>query len=146
MATRQSEAIWEGNLKSGKGTMKIGSGIFEGNYSFQSRFEQGKGTNPEELIGAAHAGCFSMALAGILEKEGYEPERIHTTANVTIEKIGNDFSITKVDLKTEARVPDIDEETFREKAQEAKKNCPVSRALAGADITLTSNVLESSHR
>lgn len=146
MATRQSEAIWEGNLTSGKGTMKIGSGMFEGNYSFQSRFEQGKGTNPEELIGAAHAGCFSMALAGILEKEGYEPERIHTTANVTIEKVGNDFSITTVDLNTEARVPGIDEKTFKEKAQKAKENCPVSRALAGAKITLVSNVLENSHR
>jgi osmotically inducible protein OsmC len=146
MATRTSEAVWEGKLKSGKGKVRLGSGLFEGSYSFQSRFEQGNGTNPEELIGAAHAGCFSMALAGILEKEGYEPERIHTTANVSIEKVGNDFSITKVDLKTEARVPDIDEETFREKAQEAKKNCPVSRALAGAKITLVSNILESSPR
>jgi osmotically inducible protein OsmC len=136
MATRKSEAVWEGKLQSGKGTVKLGSGAFEGGYSFASRFQQAEGTNPEELIAAAHAGCFSMALAHGLEEKGYMPERIHTTANVSIEKAEDGFSITSIELETEAKVPDIEEQTFMEQAQAAKTNCPVSKALAGAEIKL----------
>jgi len=136
MATRKSEAVWEGKLQSGKGTVKLGSGAFEGGYSFASRFQQAEGTNPEELIAAAHAGCFSMALAHGLEEKGYMPERIHTTANVSIEKAEDGFSITSIELETEAKVPDIEEQTFMEQAEAAKTNCPVSKALAGAEIKL----------
>jgi osmotically inducible protein OsmC len=136
MATRKSEAVWKGKLQSGKGTVKLGSGAFEGDYSFSSRFQQGEGTNPEELIAAAHAGCFSMALAHGLEQEGYMPERIHTTANVSIEKAENGFSIGHIELETEAKVPDIEEQTFMEQAEAAKTNCPVSKVLAGTEIKL----------
>ncbi|MCZ6603436.1 MAG: OsmC family peroxiredoxin, partial [Planctomycetota bacterium] len=107
MATRNAEAIWEGNLKSGKGTMKLGSGAFDGPYSFRSRFEDGEGTNPEELIGAAHAGCFSMAFSAGLEKAGHSPERVHTRATVSLEKVGDNFRITKIHLVKEGKVPGI---------------------------------------
>jgi len=123
-------------LKNGRGTMKIGAGVFEGKYSFASRFEQGAGTNPEELLGAAHAGCFSMALSLVLEQAGFKPERIDTTARVSIDKIPEGFKITTIELETEARVPGIDEDTFREKAEAAKKGCPVSMALTGVEIKL----------
>src|SRR6202035_250590 len=105
MATRTGSAIWEGTLKQGKGTMKLGSGAFEGPYSFSSRFENGAGTNPEELIGAAEAGCFSMALASNLEKAGHPPTRISTTAKVTIESVGGGPKITTIDLDVQAEVP-----------------------------------------
>ncbi|MCZ6690277.1 MAG: OsmC family protein [Planctomycetota bacterium] len=141
MATRNAEAIWEGNLKSGKGTMKLGSGAYDGPYSFRSRFEDGEGTNPEELIGAAHAGCFSMAFSAGLEKAGHSPERVHTRATVTLEKVEDNFRITKIHLVTEGKVPGIDAGTFREHAEGAKKNCPVSVALAGAEITLDATLL-----
>ena len=137
MLVRTSKAVWEGGLK-GKGTMKVGDGVFEGRYTFASRFESGTGTNPEELIGAAHAGCFSMALSLILEKAGYKPERITTTARVTVDKAGEGFKITTIDLDTEGLVPGIDEAGYREKAEAAKKGCPVSVALAGVDIRLAS--------
>jgi osmotically inducible protein OsmC len=136
MLVRKSSAVWEGGFKNGKGTMKVGSGAYEGRYSVASRFEQGPGTNPEELIGAAHAGCFSMALSLNLEQAGYKPERIDTTARVTIDKISEGFKITRIELETEGRVPGIDEKTFREKAEAAKKGCPVSMALTGVEITL----------
>lgn len=136
MATRTGSAIWEGTLKDGKGKMKLGSGAFEGAYSFASRFEDGKGTNPEELIGAAEAGCFSMALSLGLSKAGYSPKSISTTASVHIEKVGDGFRITSIDLNTEAKVPGIDEKTFIEQAEATKKNCPVSLALAGTQINL----------
>ncbi len=136
MPVRKAEAQWDGNLKNGKGTIKLGSGMFEGPYSFSSRFEQGHGTNPEELIGAAHAGCFSMALSMLLEQAGYKPEHIRTTANVHIEKAGEGFRITKSELDCEAQVPGIDENKFQQQAEAAKKNCPVSQALAGVQITL----------
>ena len=136
MPVRKSEAIWDGNLKNGKGMVKLGSGLFEGPYSFSSRFEQGHGTNPEELIGAAHAGCFSMALSNLLEQAGFKPEHIKTTANVNIEKIGEGFKITNIALDCEAQVPGIDESQFQRQAEAAKKNCPVSQALAGVQITL----------
>jgi osmotically inducible protein OsmC len=133
---RTSEAEWEGNLKTGKGTVSVGSGLCEGNYSFGSRFEQARGTNPEELLGAAHAGCFSMALSMILEQAGYTVENIHTIARVNIEKTGQGWRITTIELDTEGLVPGIDERTFRGKAEEAKKDCPVSVALAGVEIIL----------
>ncbi len=141
MPVRKAEAVWEGNLKKGKGSMKFGSGAFEGSYSFASRFEQGPGTNPEELIGAAHAGCFSMAFSGVLETAGYVPERIHTVARVHIDKAGEGFKITTIELETEGRVPGIDEKMFREKAEDAKKGCPVSVALAGVEIKLQAKLL-----
>jgi osmotically inducible protein OsmC len=116
--------------------MKFGSGAFEGNYSFASRFEQGPGTNPEELIAAAHAGCFSMALSMILEKAGYTTDTIHTVAKVHIDKVGEGFKITTIELETEGKVQGIDETTFLKHAEAAKKNCPVSMALTGAQIKL----------
>jgi len=140
MAIRTAEARWEGNLKNGKGTVKLGSGVFEGNYSFGSRFEKEPGTNPEELIGAAHAGCFSIALSVILELAGFKADSIHTTARVSIDKVGDGFKITTIELETEGRVPGIDEKTFSEKAEAAKKGCPVSIALAGVEITLKSRL------
>jgi len=136
MPVRNAEAVWEGDLKSGKGSMKLGSGAFEGAYSFMTRFERAPGTNPEELIGAAHAGCFSMALSAGLGKAGFAPQRIHTTAKVYLEKVGEGFKITRIELDTTARIPNIDEATFREHAENAKKGCPVSQALAGTDIQL----------
>src|SRR6266567_4247198 len=108
MATRTGSAVWEGTLKEGKGTMKLGSGAFEGPYSFSSRFEEGKGTNPEELIGAAEAGCFSMALSSNLEKAGHPVKRIRTTANVKLEMVDGGPKITSIELQTEAEVPGID--------------------------------------
>lgn len=143
MATRTGRAIWEGTLKDGKGTMTLGSGAFEGAYSFASRFENGKGTNPEELIGAAEAGCFSMALSLGLSKAGYSPKRISTTASVHIEKVGDGFKITSIDLKTEAEIPGIDEKTFIEEAEATRKNCPVSQALAGTKINLQAKLVQS---
>lgn len=136
MAKRSSEAQWQGSLKEGQGTMKLGSGAFEGAYSFPSRFESGDGTNPEELIAAAHAGCFSMALSAGLGKVGYTPTRIHTTATVHLEPVDGGFGITRIDLVTEAEVPEISETDFQAQALGAKENCPVSKVLSGADITL----------
>ncbi len=140
MATRSASAVWEGSLKEGKGRMKLGSGAFEGAYSFASRFEEGKGTNPEELIGAAHAGCFSMALSAGLGRAGYTPKRIQTSARVHLEKVGDAFRITRIDLVTEAEVPKIDAKTFNEQAEAAKKGCPVSAALAGVEISLNARL------
>jgi osmotically inducible protein OsmC len=136
MVARRASAVWEGDLKSGKGTMTLGSGAFQGSYSFASRFESGTGTNPEELIGAAHAGCFSMALSGALAEAGYQPKRISTTANVTLKKVDGGFAITGIHLDTVAVVPGIDEETFMEHARGAKSGCPVSKALTGVEISL----------
>lgn len=140
MPTRKADAVWEGNLKQGKGTMMLASGAYQGAYSFASRFEEGTGTNPEELIGAAHAGCFSMALAAGLEKAGFQPKRVATVAKVTLEKVGEGFRITKSHLDTEAQVPDIDQKAFEKHAQDAKANCPVSKALAGVEITLSAKL------
>ncbi len=141
MATRRAEAVWEGGLMDGRGRMKLGSGAFEGNYSFRTRFEEERGTNPEELIGAAHAGCFSMALAAGLNKSGFKPKSIQTTAVVHLEKVGEGFSITRVELDTAASVPGIDEETFQRQADVAKAGCPVSKALAGSQISLKARLL-----
>ena len=136
MAKRTGSAVWEGTIKDGKGRIKLGSGAFEGQYSFASRFEEGTGTNPEELIGAAHAGCFSMALAAGLTRAGLNPTRINTTASVTLGKVGEGFKITTIELETEAEVPGIDESAFLAQAETAKKNCPVSQALAGTEMAL----------
>ena len=141
MPVRNAEAVWEGNLKDGSGKMKFGSGAYEGSYSFASRFGDGKGTNPEELIGAAHAGCFSMALSLFLELAGFKAEHIRTTAKVHIDKVGDGFKITAIDLDTEARVPGIDEAKFQEQAEATKKDCPVSQALTGVDIRLKARLL-----
>jgi osmotically inducible protein OsmC len=141
MATRTGSAVWDGTLKQGKGSMKLGSGAFEGPFSFLSRFEDGKGTNPEELIGAAEEGCFSMALSANLEKAGHPAKRISTTATVKLEMVGGGPKITTIDLKTEAEVPGIDETKFREQAELTKKTCPVSVALAGTQINLDAKLL-----
>jgi osmotically inducible protein OsmC len=140
MAVRTAEAVWQGNLASGKGSMKLGSGAFEGAYSFSSRFENGVGTNPEELIGAAHAGCFSMALSSGLGKAGFTPTQIHTRAEVTLGKVEDKTRITLIHLETEAIVPGITPEAFQEIAEATKDGCPVSAALAGVKITLTARL------
>lgn len=141
MPVRSAEAVWEGDLPNGKGTMSFGSGAFEGQYSFSSRFEEGTGTNPEELIAAAHAGCFSMALSGALGRAGHPPTRVQTTARIRLEKGDAGFSITRSELQCEAEVPGIDEATFLETAEGAKKNCPVSRALGAIEITLDAKLV-----
>ena len=133
---RTAEARWNGGLLKGNGTMRLGSGAYEGKYSFGSRFEEEPGTNPEELIGAAHAGCFSMALSGALGKEGHDPQSIETKAVVHLEKQDAGFAITLIELKTHAVIPNISEEEFLEFAEGAKANCPVSRALAAVPIRL----------
>ncbi|MGK7370514.1 MAG: OsmC family protein, partial [Candidatus Halalkalibacterium sp. M3_1C_030] len=127
MPQRKANAIWKGDLKGGKGTMKFGSGAFEGSYSFASRFEEGTGTNPEELIGAAHAGCYSMALSGDLAKAGFTPESVETNANVTLEMVDGAPKISKIKLTVKANIPDIEDDKFQELAKGAKENCPVSK-------------------
>ncbi len=136
MPIRTADAVWDGDLQGGKGTMRLGSGAFEGQYSFSSRFEEGTGTNPEELIGGAHAGCFSMFLSGSLGRAGHPPTKIETTAKVHLDKAETGFHIPHIELITNATVPGIDEAEFQRIAQEAKQNCPVSKVLAGAEITL----------
>ena len=143
MPIRKAEAEWKGNLFEGQGRMKLGTGAYEGPYTFKSRMEDGPGTNPEELIAAAHAGCFSMALSAGLAKGGFPPKRVHTEASVHFDKVGEGFAITAIDLKTEADVPGIDEARFQEFAAGAKKNCPVSKALAGTTITLQATLLRA---
>ena len=141
MATRNAEAVWEGSLKDGKGKLKLGSGAFEGSYSFSSRFENGQGTNPEELLGAAHAGCYSMALSSNLGKAGFTPQHIHTTAQVTIELVDGKNTISRIHLETEAKVLGINNEQFQEIAEAVKQSCPVSAALASVPTTLTARLL-----
>src|SRR6266498_1580060 len=141
MPTRTSSANWQGTLKEGAGTMRLGSGAYEGPFSFVSRFEEGPGTNPEELIAAAHAGCYSMALAGGLSRGGHVPDSVHTTAKVHIAKGEAGFKITRVELQTEARVSGIPEETFQELAEATKEGCPVSQALEAGPIELTARVV-----
>jgi osmotically inducible protein OsmC len=136
MPTSKAHAKWEGTLKKGKGTMKVGSGAFEGAYSFATRFEGAAGTNPEELIGAAHAGCFSMALSLLLEQAGHPPRTIETNAEVTLGPVDGGFAITGIRLKTKADVPGMEAKAFQEQAEAAKKGCPVSKVLAGTKIEL----------
>ncbi|HZL34268.1 MAG TPA: OsmC family protein [Tepidisphaeraceae bacterium] len=142
MPVRNADATWDGDLKSGQGNLKLGSGAFAGKYSFTSRFEQGGGTNPEELIAAAHAGCFSMALSAGLGKAGFAPKRVHTAANVSLEKVGEGFKITKIQLVCEAQVPGIDDKAFQEIAQKTKSGCPVSQALSATPIELQAKLTQ----
>ena len=136
MPVRSADAQWKGSLQKGEGSMKLGSGAFEGAYSFRSRFEAGDGTNPEELVGAAHAGCFSMQLSALLAQAGHEPDSVHTEARVHLDKDNGGFKISKIELHTQGEVSGIDEDTFKEYANQAKEVCPVSKALAGTEITL----------
>ena len=133
MPTRTANARWNGSLQEGDGTMRMASGAYEGPYSFQSRFEEGEGTNPEELIAAAHAGCFSMALSGELGRQGHEVESVETEARVHLEKVEGGFAIKRIELRTRASVPGIDNDDFQKSAQAAKEGCPVSQALAAVD-------------
>ena len=142
MSIRTSTAVWEGDLPSGSGTMTIGDGVYTGAYSFPSRFQEGDGTNPEELIAAAHAGCYSMALSHVLAEAGHTPTRVHTTAKVHLEPDrGGGFHIPHIELHTEAVVPGLDDAAFQEHAEGAKKGCPVSKLVTGADITLNARLV-----
>ena len=137
MAIRLADARWEGTLKEGKGTLKLHSGAFEGQYSFSSRFEEGTGTNPEELLGAAHAGCYSMALNAALERNGTTPNYVHTIAKVHLGKNADDqLAVTQVDLIVEADVPNLSAEDFQTFAEDAKNTCIISRALNVDVMTL----------
>jgi osmotically inducible protein OsmC len=141
MAVRTAKAEWTGTIMDGSGTMALGSGAYEGAYSFKSRFEEGAGTNPEELIAAAHSGCFSMALSGQLTRAGFAPKRIATTAKVQLLKQDAGFAITQVELENESEVPGIDAAKFQELAGAAKAGCPVSKALAAVEIKLSAKLV-----
>jgi osmotically inducible protein OsmC len=133
MPRRTANARWDGSLQEGQGTMRMASGAYEGPYSFQSRFEEGDGTNPEELIAAAHAGCFSMQFAADIGRAGHEPESVETTATVHLDKQDQGFGITRIELDTRARVQGIDAEELQRIAEGSKQGCPVSRALAAVE-------------
>jgi len=139
MTIRTAFVIWNGNLKEGNGRMKLGSGAFDGPFSFQSRFEEGTGTNPEELIGAAQAGCFSMFLAAVLSGDGFTPTEVKTTAKV---HLGEGPTVSLIELDTQANVPDLDEGKFQEKVEFAKKNCPISKALTGLELRVTARLVK----
>jgi osmotically inducible protein OsmC len=142
MATRDGTAEWRGDLKGGSGEVSVASGLFSGRYSFATRFEEEPGTNPEELIAAAHAGCFSMALSAMLGEAGHAPESVSTTAKVHLRQVDGAPTIAKIELITEGRVPGIDQQQFSDYAGRAKEGCPVSRALAGVgEITLEAQLL-----
>jgi lipoyl-dependent peroxiredoxin len=141
MPIRSASARWSGNLTEGSGTIRTGKGGFEGNYSFKSRFEEGEGTNPEELIGAAHAGCFSMAFSKGLADAGHIPTSVETTAKVHLDKTDAGMTVTRIDLDTVGDVPGIDDAEFQKVAEGAKANCPISRLLSpGAEITLSARL------
>ncbi|PWG62786.1 OsmC family protein [Spiribacter halobius] len=140
MAVRKSNAEWQGDLKSGSGRMRLGSGAYEGAFSFRSRFEEGDGSNPEELIAAAHAGCFSMALSNMLAEAGHAPESVRTEAHVHLEMGADGPSIPRIELVTVARVPGLSEADFLRHAEAAKAGCPVSKVLAGAEISLDASL------
>jgi osmotically inducible protein OsmC len=131
MATRNGSAEWKGDLKGGGGTVKVGEGAFEGAYSFSSRFEEGEGTNPEELIAAAHASCFAMALSNMLAEDGHVADSVRARAEVQLRNVDGLPTISRIDLRVEGSVPGVDEDAFRSYAEKAKEGCPVSRALAG---------------
>ncbi|HKD21705.1 MAG TPA: OsmC family protein [Rhizomicrobium sp.] len=141
MPVRTADAEWRGGLQDGSGLMRLGSQTFEGPYSFKSRFADGKGTNPEELIGAAHAGCYSMALAAGLGRENITVKRIHTSAKVHLDRVGEGVAITKIELETEAEIPGFDDAKFQSLAERTKQECPVSKALAGTTITLVARLV-----
>lgn len=142
MPTRTAEAVWNGSLMEGKGQLSVGSKAFSGSYDWKARSGEGAGTNPEELLGAAHAGCFSMALSHQLAQAGHPPTRVHTTAKVQFEKQAEGFAITRIDLTTEAQVPGIDDAAFQKMANGAKEGCPVSKALKATPITLQATLLK----
>lgn len=141
MPTRKAHARWEGTLNEGKGTVDFGNGAFKGAYSFASRFETGEGTNPEELLGAAHAGCFAMALSLVLGRAGFKPDYVDATANVTISPHDGGFKITGSHIVCEASVQGIDRAMLLQHAEAAKASCPVSQALAGTEITLEAKLV-----
>ena len=141
MAFRTAEAEWKGNLTEGKGRIKVQSGTLDAPYDFRARTADGKGTNPEELIGAAHAGCFTMQLSALLGGAGFTPERLKTTAKVHLEKQGAGFAIPKIELETEGVVPGLSAADFQKHAETAKKGCPVSKALAGTEISLKAKLV-----
>jgi osmotically inducible protein OsmC len=145
MATRNATATWQGNLKEGDGTMALGSGVWEGPFTFKSRFEpeEAGGTNPEELIGAAEAGCFTMALSAALSEGGHVPESVETQAKVTIRQVDGNQTITQIDLITRGRVPGLDEETFKKTADQTREQCIISRALGGVETINVDAALES---
>lgn len=138
---REAHAQWQGDLRQGEGTMAFGGGAFEGRYSFTSRFEDGPGTNPEELIAAAHAGCFSMAFSNMLAQAGHTPTSVRTTAHVHLEPVDGKPSISRIELVCEGEVPGIDDGEFQRIGAEAKAGCPVSRALAAVPISLKATLL-----
>ena len=138
MTIRNAEAIWTGTLKEGSGSLSLGSGVYQGPYTWASRFDTGPGTNPEELIGAAHAGCYAMFLSALLTKAGFTPTRIHASAAVHLEA---GPTITKIELNVEAEVPGLDQAGFDEHALAAKANCPVSKALASVEIVLNAKLV-----
>ncbi len=141
MATHKSSAVWNGKLQTGNGTMNVGEGAWKGSFSAKSRFEGGTGTSPEELIAAAHAGCFSMAFAHALAEEGFDPQQVETKAEASIEKGDAGFSITKIHLTTKGKIKGIENDQFQKIANEAKENCPVSKALKqGVTITLDASL------
>ena len=142
MARRKAHARWTGSLKEGKGSVDFGDGLFEGAYSFASRFDEGTGTNPEELLGAAHASCFAMALALALGRVGVTPDYVDATAHVTVALQSGGFKITKSHLVCRAKVPGIDQATFGQHAEAAKAGCPVSRVLAGTEISLEAKLVD----
>lgn len=146
MPDRKANAVWEGDLQQGRGTMRLGSGAYEGAYSFQTRMGDTPGTNPEELIGAALAGCFSMALASGLSREAQAPKRVQTDATVHFQKQDGGWAISRIDLMSEVEVAGIDEERFRTIAEETKKTCPVSKALTGTEIRLEARLLSGATR
>ena len=131
MPTRSSSAVWNGGLKNGNGTITVGKKVFEGAYSFGSRFEEASGTNPEELLAAAHAGCLSMALAAGLERAGTPATRVRTRATATLEKVGEAFRVTKMRLEVRAIVPNLTPQAFQEAAEKAKEGCPLSNVMKG---------------
>lgn len=141
MPTRTADAVWNGSLVEGKGRLKVGSGAFSGPYDWRSRSADGPSANPEELLGAAHAGCFSMAFAHVLAQAGFPPTRIHTTAAVSFDKQGEGFAISKIALVAEAQVNKIDNAAFQALAKGAKENCPVSKALASTPIALEARLI-----
>jgi len=145
MATRNATATWQGNLKEGEGTMALGSGVWEGPFTFRSRFEpeESGGTNPEELIGAAEAGCFTMALSAALSDAGHVPESVETQAKVHIRQVDGNPTITQIDLVTRGRVPGLDEDTFKQTAEQMREQCIISRALRGVENVTLDATLES---
>jgi osmotically inducible protein OsmC len=142
MPTRNASATWTGDLKQGAGKVKLGSGAFEGQYNFSSRFESGTGTNPEELIAAAHSACYSMALSAGLGGAGFKPQHVSTTAKVTVDPVPGGFKITKIQLVCEAVVPDIDDRKFQEVAAATKAGCPVSQALSAVPMELEAKLVK----